>query len=399
MPSPEDVKLYHDALLNTINRDQQVRWFRERGREFCYRPGQLLVAERDLARVTARLQERQLNPQPGRPVGRVPRILLSQEANIPAIVADLRDVSQWRPDERVPAVQPHHVTIGFGNIMGSPYGAPTPAAPLPGPDPAHAVQGAGVTVGICDTGIWASAPSRHPAWLGGSYTVQADDQDKLYDHGTVLALQGGHGTFVAGVLRQAAPGARFDPEVALNPVGVGDEETLVNALGALEPGVAVISLSLGCFTQDNLAPMPLALALADAWATRPELAVVAAAGNAGTDRPSWPAAFDKVIAVGAVTSTSSGPVPAEYSNYGPWVDACADGDRTSTYVDGTWEMAGTPPTAFGGYARWVGTSFAAPFVAGRLATMMSTMKISAAQARLALLAEPRWHADYGVLVT
>lgn len=389
------VKLYHDALLRTLTADPRVRGFTAPGQSFWYRPGQLLVALRDLSRVEERLRQRGISFTRGQGFGGVARLLLSLDANIPAIVSDLRDVRQWPLPARVPAVQPHHVTLGFGNIMGSPHGPPDAADALSAPDPARAKDGAGVLVGICDTGIWSKAASRHPLWLGGAYVPQADDIDELYSTGSVLAWQGGHGTFVAGVLRQAAPGVAFDPEPALDANGIGDEEMLVNALAAVDAKAQLINLSLGCFTQDNLAPMPLANAIA---ARGPEVVVVAAAGNAGTNRPSWPAALDKVVAVGAVTVTSNGVVPADYANYGPWVDASADGDRVSTYVDGSFEVPGAPAEALNGFARWVGTSFAAPYVAGWLATQMTTQNISAAQARAQLLAAPTWHPDYGVLV-
>ena len=47
--------------------------------------------------------------------------------------------------------------------------------------------------------------------------------------------------------------------------------------------------------------------------------VVAAAGNAGSSRPAYPAAIGEVIAVAATTDVER----AWFSNYGPWVDACA----------------------------------------------------------------------------
>lgn len=128
------------------------------------------------------------------------------------------------------------------------------------------------------------------------------------------------------------------------------------------------------------------------------MVVVASAGNAADNRPSWPAAFDHVVAVAAVTRTADGVVPADYSNFGPWVDACAEGARVSTFVDGTSELPGAAPVQFTGFARWVGTSFAAPHVAGHLATLMTTHGLSASRARLHLQSAPRWHADYGVLV-
>ncbi|SCL39532.1 Subtilase family protein [Micromonospora pallida] len=385
---------YQRAFLEAVAADPTVRRHTVQGREFLYRPRQLLVAPQDLARVLSRLRGwgHQVVEVAG--FGGVRRLLFQQETDIPGVVTKLRDPRQW-PGQPVPLVQPHHVLLGFGNIMGNPGGPPRVAAPLPAPDPARQGEGAGVTVGVCDTGIWRRAGTAHPQWLGGSYLPETDDEDALYLGGTQLALQGGHGTFVAGVVRQAAPGVRFDPEAALTPTGIGDEESLVAALGRLSSAVAIVNLSLGYFTQDDQPPLPVANALAGLPRT---VAVVAAAGNAGTTRKAWPAALDQVVAVAAVSAGPTGPVPATYSGHGSWVDACAQGDRNSTYVDGELYLSGQPTLLFHGFAAWAGTSFATAHVSGRIAALMTATGLDAASAAALLVAGPVWHPDYGVLV-
>ncbi|MEV4666118.1 S8/S53 family peptidase [Micromonospora echinofusca] len=384
---------YQRLFLEALAADPDVRRYAVAGREFLHRPRQLLVARPDVQRVMARLRGYGHPVTEGVGFGGVARLLFAVETDIPSVVTRLRDPQQW-PGQPVPLVQPHHVLVGFGNIMGNPGGPPRVAAALPAPDPARAGEGAGVTVGICDTGIWRQAGSRHPQWLGGSYLPEVDDEDAVYVGADVLALQGGHGTFVAGVVRQAAPGVRLDPEAALDATGVGDEEMLVAALGRLGPQVSVVNLSLGYFTQDDQPPLPLV----DALAGLPGRAVVASAGNAGTSRRTWPAALDRVLAVGAVSAGPTGPVPAPYSSHGSWVDACALGDRHSTYVRGRLPLPGHPTRYFDGFAAWAGTSFATGHVAGRLAALMTSAGLSAEAAHAALVAGPRWHPDYGVLV-
>jgi hypothetical protein len=384
---------YQRAFQQVVAADPTVRRHTVPGREFLYRPRQLLVARPDLQRVVARLRSYGLPVTEGVGFGGVARLLFATETDVPAVVTKLRDPQQW-PGQPAPLVQPHHVLVGFGNIMGNPGAPPRVAAALPPPDPARAGEGAGVTVGVCDTGIWRQAGTYHPQWLAGSYLPETDDEDPLYTAGDVLALQGGHGTFVAGVVRQAAPGVRVDPEAALTATGIGDEEMLVAALGRLGPQVAVVNLSLGYFTQDDLPPLPLVNALAGL----PGRAVVAAAGNAGTSRRSWPAALDRVLAVSAVSPAGTGLVPAPYSSFGPWVDACAVGERHSTYVRGQLPLPGQPTQFFTGFATWAGTSFATAHVAGRLAALMTGAGLDAEAARAALTAGPRWHPDHGVLV-
>ncbi|WFE36525.1 S8/S53 family peptidase [Micromonospora sp. WMMD975] len=385
---------YQRAFDEALAADKNVRRHTTPGREFLYRPRQLLAADADAQRVTAWLRARGQVVAGGGGFAGVTRLLFDRETDVPAIVTKLRDPQQW-PGQPVPKVQPHHVLLGFGNIMGNPGGPPATVAALSPPDPARLGEGAGVTVGICDTGMWRQAGSYHPQWLGGAYLPEVDDEDPLYVHTDVLAPQGGHGTFVAGVVRQAAPGVRVDPEQALTATGLGDEASVVAAMARLAPAVSVVNLSLGGFTQDDQPSLPLANAVAALPGTS---AVVAAAGNAGTSRPTWPAALDRVVAVAAVSQGSGGVVPATYSGYGPWVDVCAVGERHSTYVEGQLPLPGRPTRVFHGFAAWAGTSFATAHVSGRLAALMTAGGLTADAARLALLAAPRWHPDYGVLV-
>ncbi|WP_329016373.1 S8/S53 family peptidase [Micromonospora rifamycinica] len=389
-----DATAYQQAFEAALAADQNVRRYTPPGREILYRPRQLLAADADVKRVTTWLRNQNHPVTVGAGFAGVTRLLFDRETDIPGLVAKLRDPRQW-PGQTVPAVQPHHVLLGLGNIMGNPGTPPRAAAALPPPDPTRLDQGAGVTVGICDTGIWRQAGTCHPQWLGGAYLPQTDDEDPLYLHTDVLAPQGGHGTFIAGLVRQAAPGVRVDPEQALDPTGVGDESTVVAALSRLAPQVSVFNLSLGGYTLDDQPSLPLANAVAALPATS---AVVAAAGNAGTSRPLWPAALDRVLAVAAVSQTTGGLVPAADSCFGPWVDACALGERHSTYVEGQLLLPGRPVRQFHGFAVWAGTSFATGHVSGRLAALMTGGELSAAEARTALLAAPRWHPDYGVLV-
>ncbi|WP_405096527.1 S8/S53 family peptidase [Micromonospora sp. NBC_01412] len=390
-----DDDAYQRAFSDALAADPNVRRHTVAGREFLYRPRQLLAANADAQRVTTWLRSRGHQVTVGAGFAGVTRLVFAKETDIPTVVSALRNPQQW-PGQPVPAVQPHHVLLGLGNIMGNPGGPPRAVAALAPPDPARLGEGAGVTVGVCDTGIWQQAGAYHPQWLGGSYLPESDDEDALYVSGTVLAAQGGHGTFVAGVVRQAAPGVRVDPEQALNPTGVGDEAMLVAAMSRLGPQVSIVNLSLGGFTQDDLPPLPLVNAVA---ALPAQTAVVAAAGNAGTSRPAWPAALGRVLGVAAVSWAGTGIVPAAYSGFGPWVDACAVGEHDSTYVEGQLPLPGRPTRVFHGFAGWSGTSFATAYVSGRLAAMMVAGGLTADAARIALLANPRWHPDYGVLVS
>ncbi|MGI9596141.1 MAG: S8 family serine peptidase, partial [Acidimicrobiales bacterium] len=100
--------------------------------------------------------------------------------------------------------------------------------------------------------------------------------------------------------------------------------------------------------------------------------VVASAGNDASCRRTWPAALKDVVSVAAVGPHG----PAWFSNFGPWVDACAPGvdivsqypkpDESLNALEGCEDL--TAKDYDTGWATWSGTSFAAPVVAARLAT-------------------------------
>jgi subtilisin family serine protease len=96
--------------------------------------------------------------------------------------------------------------------------------------------------------------------------------------------------------------------------------------------------------------------------------VVASAGNDATWRRAYPAFLPGVVSVGAL-----GPFgPAPFTNYGPWVRACAPGSELVSSFFKNWQgplpgpSTKIDPDRFKGWARWSGTSFAAPVVVAAL---------------------------------
>ncbi|SDP32229.1 Subtilase family protein [Nakamurella panacisegetis] len=213
-----------------------------------------------------------------------------------------------------------------------------------------------------------------------------------------LASHSGHGTFIAGLIRQACPEADIVALAVMGADGIVAESTLTDALTLLadrqreEPGWAdALVLSLGYYaeTADDLA-YNTALKRILVELGRLGVAVFCAAGNDATDRPSYPAAFavdedfaapDVVPLVSVAALNPDGSV-ALFSNDGPWVTAEAlgvnlvstapvtsDGSaRAGVHVRGPQgrPRGGVDPDAFGnGFASWSGTSFAAPVLAGQ----------------------------------
>ncbi len=207
----------------------------------------------------------------------------------------------------------------------------------------------------------------------------------------------GHGTFIAGVIEGLAPGCRLGVGRVLGSFGDGSAWSIAQYLLQIESDGsfpvggsgpeayevlledAIVNLSFSGYADREMRFLAAAIRhFQNVHGT----VFVASAGNDGCCRPTYPAALPGVISVGAL-----GPCgPASFTNHGPWVRACAPGvDLVSSLFldwDGSVEpLDGSPdPDDFEGWARWSGTSFAAPVVAGALAREMLVSGCSAREA-------------------
>lgn len=370
----------------------------ERGRPALVRRDQLLVGARDVGAVDDLLRRWVAGRDE---VAGVTRFRLREGAKVD--VCELVDELHGESRHRCLAVAPNHLMHGEPHWWGGPADAPSPAPPLP--VPTASTPRRQVTVAILDTGL-----SAHP-WFDGKkwYVEQRDDgitEVLDVDLDSVLDGQAGHGTFIAGVILQRAPAAALRIHRLLDSDGVCDELHLVRALTELREWsqrsgehIDLVNLSFGCYTFDDR-PSPL-VAQAIARLGR-QTTVVACAGNSASDRPFWPAALKSVVAVAALDA--EGDDRASFSNYGWWVDACSVGEHVqSSFVlfDGPKPPADeVDPDLFLGYARWSGTSFAAPQVTGALAALCGAEDVPAAEAADRLLdpAAARTLPDLGVVV-
>ena len=209
--------------------------------------------------------------------------------------------------------------------------------------------GAGVNVGVIDTGISSSHPDLTGNIKGGvsevRYTSNWNDDN-------------GHGSHVAGIIGAvdnsigvigASPAASLYAIKVLNRNGSGYLSDVINGIDwAIANGMQVINLSLGCDCASQ--------SLHDAVirARDADVVVAAAAGNSGGS-VLYPAAYPEAIAVAAVDSSDAAPY---WSSRGPAVDLAAPGKSIYSTYKGT------------GYATLSGTSMAAPHVAGAAALML-----------------------------
>ena len=276
-------------------------------------------------------------------------------------------------------------------------------------------------VAVLDTGVvehpWLGPDhvEHDPAVLGQKLGLLAEPSDATGTSDPLvgdLEADAGHGTFIAGLIRQACPDARILAVRLFGGDGVVAEGQLLRSLqllalrqalavhgdSSVQP-VDVVSLSLGYYHEqpedaafDALLLGPIAM-LGRLGAT-----VVVSAGNDATVRPMYPAAFTPhdqgivpaahdalpVIAVGATNPNES---VALFSNDGPWVRALRPGAAlVSSYprtfdasgqpaaelvtTTGQWRSTVDPDDYSAGFAVWSGTSFAAPVLAGQIASQL-----------------------------
>lgn len=241
--------------------------------------------------------------------------------------------------------------------------------------------GAGATVAVVDTGIayedngaYKRAPDLAGATFAPGYDFINDDSHPNDDNS--------HGTHVAGTIAQTTDngvgvaGIAFDahimPVKVLDKTGTGSAWQVAQGIEwAVDHGADVINLSLGSSSGSS--------AEADAvqYAYDHGVTVVASAGNDGTSSVGYPAAYDVVIAVGAVRYDET---LASYSDHGPALDVVAPGGDVSVdqngdgYGDGVLQQTFDPstqdPSDFA-YYFFEGTSMASPHVAGAAALLIA----------------------------
>jgi hypothetical protein len=256
---------------------------------------------------------------------------------------------------------------------------------LPGLPPSgetgFAASGAGRIV-VVDTGI-AMADDLRPAALPDIVSGPVSGLPSPVDTGNAIGpaevpdddpadgsldFAAGHGTFIAGLIDRIVPGTPIEVYGLLNGRGDANELDIVATLNDLtrQTAPALVNLSFGGYTSVHMGVLAEAVRNLQKQGT----VVVASAGNDATCRPSYPAAFPGVVSVGALGPNG----PASFTNYGPWVRACAPGvDVVSSFFAGP----GTSDTELREWVRWSGTSFAAPAVVGALARAMGDGKFTA----------------------
>ena len=379
---------YEELLLERtkqlLDKGKAALYGGDSGQYFC-RPDEVLVSAAYARQLQPSLKKMQAEEMDQDPDLRVARYRVTT-SDVPTAVAQLR-----KDADALVAASPHHVLFGAPLYHGSPGGPPVPV-PRRWSRSADALRrssgGGGIAIGIVDTGI--AERARGLPWMRDHVTIDgAADIDVLdADGDQLLDLEAGHGTFIAGLVQQVAGDCNLVMRAALDPDGVTDELTVARVVLDLieRHDVRIINLSLGGYADNDDAGLLALSTLLD----RDDCVFVAAAGNYGSDRPFYPAADKRVIAVGALGTNGS---RAPWSNYGDWVQACVPGQHLlSAYVVGSDGLDSDhdgvddeflPPAPC---ALWSGTSFAAPQVAALIAAECARSASSARTAAQSVLA-------------
>jgi hypothetical protein len=285
----------------------------------------------------------------------------------------------------------NHVATAAGNPTGCPATEPQETYDLqPYPPVCPGKGGDEVRIYVADTGI-VKATVTGTWWLKG---VTGDDDPSVSTSGSPVTIQpyGGHGTFVAGVIRCMAPGAEIVVRSVFDVAGSGLEADFVPKLYAgFEFGAEIFHVTVASPTRFNYPMIAFAAWLEDLRQLKGGVCI-APAGNSNSRLPFWPAAFPEVISVGALSTDWRS--RAYFSDFGGWVDVYAPGENlVNAFASGSYTCQVDPYVnevrTFSGMAQWSGTSFSTPIVTGLIAARMTRCGESAREATAALLARAR----------
>jgi serine protease AprX len=237
-------------------------------------------------------------------------------------------------------------------------------------------DGSGTTVAIIDTGV-ADVPALDGVVIHQENISSAPDEGDQF----------GHGTFVAGLVHETAPGAKIVSIKLSDGTGAVDVTQVLAALSWVIANkdtysIDVVNLSFGNDSKQSAYSSPLNYAVQKVWDSG--IVVVASAGNLGDQdgTVTKPGDDPLIISTGAsddrgTTSRDDDTIPA-FGSRGPTQDGLtkpdivAPGTRVvSLRAPGSSADVSAPQARIGtDHFRGSGTSCAAPIVAGVAAIML-----------------------------
>jgi subtilisin family serine protease len=381
-------------------RDVQVHTVSGRGdAAYTYAAGQILAREDKVQPVLDFLRKEVKNVRYEEPEGVIPGVVLIRFA--PAAPGEAQP-SALALVERYDQIDPGVIGVN-GVYTVAPEAGPCPATepeevyfdiePYPGVRMVDdGTDGSGARIYIADTGLLhKGALDSHP-WLRG---VDGAPDPLDPRPGELIQPYAAHGTFVAAVARCMAPKAHIYVSNAFQVAGsVLESDLVVDLTNALNDGYEIFNLSITTPSRGLLHSIGF-----DGWrnllSQRPGVVCVVAAGNDGKHEPFYPAAYPEMVSVGALAADWRS--RASFSNYGDWVKVYAPGrDLINAYATGIYECQDPPYRhqirRFYGMAKWSGTSFSTPMVAGLIAARKSRTGQTAWDAAQSLLGDAQTQA-------
>ena len=211
-------------------------------------------------------------------------------------------------------------------------------------------KGKGIKVGIIDTGV----DIKHNDLEIKEYINFTSEN--IYD----VCDEAGHGTHIAGIVGArmngfgvvgVAPECELYVAKAFDGQGKGDKEAIRKSLEwMIEKQVDIVNMSYSSSEEDEEEKRLIRRCLEN------NIFLVAAAGNRGERKVSFPGRYEGVIAVSSVDINKT---KSSFSSYGNEIDLAAAGvDILSTYKNNS-------------YAVLSGTSMAAPLISGSAALIQA----------------------------
>lgn len=215
-------------------------------------------------------------------------------------------------------------------------------------------DGSGVKVAIIDSGIDTSHPALAGLSLADDVTVSCDGVNLRIEEGGGEDVYG-HGTAIASLLRETAPGVSIGSFRALDSSNQSRSFVIAECVNqAISRGYQVVNCSFGC------RGLPRYVMDYKEWVDRAYLEgiqVVAACSNLDVTVREWPAYFPSVVSVRGIDC------PAEefYHTGGRMVSFLARGERVAV------------PWLRGETKVETGSSYAAPLISGFIARLLSSL--------------------------
>jgi subtilisin family serine protease len=248
--------------------------------------------------------------------------------------------------------------------------------------------GEGVKIALIDSGV----DYNHPVLAG---SINLTNAQSFVTGDSSVSDTNGHGTMVAGIIKQVAPSAIITPYRVIGDSSGDSLWTISAFIEAVNDGNDIINASIGTYKCKDIQSEKLTIKTferAIKFAKKNNVLVVASSGNLGLNLDQYyktehikhlPGGIKDVNAISAVVNKQL----TSYSNYGSNIQYCAPGGDL-IYVDGNLDLSSLIyclyPTSLDnelssigipqGYTFSYGTSLSAPMVSAGSADVLSYYK-------------------------